>query len=79
MFAARRNRFGRRCPSCITGLATELFGLAPLMPTDEVVIFLFEGSEDQVRLAAQRAGVPFDRIVPTSAHVPIVPSGGTAT
>lgn len=39
-----------------------------LMPTDEVVMFLFDGSEEQVRLAAQRAGVPFDRIVPTSPH-----------
>ena len=43
-----------------------------LMPTDEVVLFLFEGSEDLVTLAAHRAGVPFDRIVPTSAHAPIV-------
>jgi hypothetical protein len=50
-----------------------------LMPTDEVVLCLFEGSEGQVRLAAQRAGVPFDRIVPTSAHVPIVPARGAAT
>ena len=50
-----------------------------LMPTDEVVLCLFEGSELLVRAAAQRAGVPFDRIVPTSAHVPIVPSGGTPT
>jgi hypothetical protein len=41
-----------------------------LMPTDEVVLFLFEGSEDQVRQAAQQAGVPFDRIVQTSQHVP---------
>jgi hypothetical protein len=42
-----------------------------LMPTDEVVLFLFEGSEDLVRQAAERAGVPFDRIVPTSPHAPI--------
>ena len=45
-----------------------------LMPTDEVVMFLFEGSEDLVRLAAQRAGVPFDRIVATSSHSPIATS-----
>ena len=48
-----------------------------LMPTDEVVMFLFEGPEDQVVLAAQRAGIPFDRIIPTSARAPINPSGGT--
>ncbi len=41
-----------------------------LMPTDEVVLFLFDGPEDQVRQAAQQAGVPFDRIVQTSQHVP---------
>ena len=39
-----------------------------LMPTDEVVLFMFEGSEDRVRQAAQRAAVPFDRIVPTSSR-----------
>jgi hypothetical protein len=49
-----------------------------LMPTDEVVMFLFEGSEQQVRQAAERAGVPFDRIVATSQHVPAPPPGGDA-
>ena len=50
-----------------------------LMPTDEVVLFLFEGPEDQVRQAAQRAGVPFDRIVQTSQHVPPARDTGRAT
>jgi hypothetical protein len=39
-----------------------------LMPTDEVVLFLFEGPEDQVRTAAERAAVPFDRILPSSSR-----------
>jgi hypothetical protein len=39
-----------------------------LMPTDEVVLFLFEGSEDLVRVAAERAAVPFDRILPSSSR-----------
>ncbi len=46
-----------------------------LMPTDEVVLFLFDGSEDLVRLAAERAGVPFERIVPaTSDRISTTPS-----
>jgi len=49
-----------------------------LMPTDEVVLCLFEGSEDLVRLAAQRAGLPFDRIVPTTRHALAAPPGGAA-
>ena len=51
-----------------------------LMPTDEVVLCLFEGSEDAVRLVAQRAAVPFERIVPASSHQPLIMSaGGEAT
>ena len=51
-----------------------------LMPTDEVVLCLFDGSEDLVRLAAQQAGVPFDRIVPTFTHQLLTtPSGGETT
>ena len=51
-----------------------------LMPTDEVVLCLFEGTEDLVLLAAQRAGVPFERIVPASSHQLLTsPSGGEAT
>jgi hypothetical protein len=46
-----------------------------LMPTDEVVLFLFDGPEDQVRQAAQQAGVPFDRIVQTTQHVPSTRDG----
>jgi hypothetical protein len=51
-----------------------------LMPTDEVVLFLFEGSEHQVRSAAERAGVPFDRIIPAStrsSHLPLTTSADT--
>src|SRR5258708_33163035 len=40
-----------------------------LMPEDEVVLCFFEGSAATVRLAAQRAEVPFERILE---------SGGTA-
>jgi len=35
------------------------------MRTDEVVLCLFSGPPDAVRQAAQRAGVPYDRIVET--------------
>ena len=49
-----------------------------LMPTDEVVLCLFDGAEELVRLAAQRAGVPFDRIVPTTRHASDTPSGRDA-
>jgi hypothetical protein len=47
-----------------------------LMPTDEVVLCLFEGTEDVVRLAAQRAGVPFERIVPASSDQLLMTSSG---
>ena len=50
-----------------------------LMPTDEVVLFLFEGPEDLVRLSARRAGVPFERIVPaTSDQISTTLAGGEA-
>ena len=49
---------------------------ALLMPTDEVVLCLFEGSEELVTLAARRAGVPFDRIVPATQHAFQKPIGG---
>jgi hypothetical protein len=34
-----------------------------LMRADEVVLCLFEGAEPAVRQAAERAGVPFERIL----------------
>jgi hypothetical protein len=34
-----------------------------LMPQDEVVLCRFEGSEPSVRLAAERAAIPFERIL----------------
>lgn len=37
-----------------------------LMRVDEVVLCLFEGSEESVRKAAERAGVPFERILETT-------------
>jgi hypothetical protein len=39
-----------------------------VMPTDEVVMYLFEGPEDLVKLAAERAQIPYDRIIPTSTY-----------
>ena len=39
-----------------------------VMPTDEVVMYLFEGTEEIVKLAAERAGIPYDRIIPTSTY-----------
>jgi hypothetical protein len=40
-----------------------------LMREDEVVLCQFEGAADAVRTAAERAGIPFERIVET-AHSP---------
>jgi hypothetical protein len=40
-----------------------------LMREDEVVLCLFEGTGDAVRRAAERAGVPFERILESS-HSP---------
>lgn len=34
-----------------------------LMPTDEVVLFRFEGDPDAVRNAAEQAQIPFERIL----------------
>ena len=36
-----------------------------LMRTDEVVLCRFEGAPDAVRRAAERAGIPFERILET--------------
>jgi hypothetical protein len=40
-----------------------------LMRADEVVLCRFEGTEGAVRTAAERAGIPFERILET-AHSP---------
>ncbi len=40
-----------------------------LMRADEVVLCRFEGTEGAVRSAAERAGIPFERIL-ESAHSP---------
>ena len=37
-----------------------------LMRADDVVLCLFEGSEEAVRAAAERAAVPFERILETA-------------
>jgi hypothetical protein len=34
------------------------------MPEDEVLLVLFRGPQDTVRAVSERAGLPFDRIVP---------------
>jgi hypothetical protein len=39
-----------------------------VMPTDEIVMYLFEGTEELVRLAAERAAIPYDRIIRTSTY-----------
>jgi hypothetical protein len=41
-----------------------------LMRQDEVVLYQFEGSAEVVREAAERAGVPYERIVETSRSSP---------
>jgi hypothetical protein len=48
-----------------------------LMREDEVVLCLFEGAYDAVCDVAERAGIPFARILET-AHSPWVPQGDTA-
>jgi hypothetical protein len=39
-----------------------------VMPTDEVVMYLFEGTEELIRLAAERAAISYDRIIPTATY-----------
>jgi hypothetical protein len=41
-----------------------------LLREDEVVLYQFEGSAQAVREAAERAGVPFERILETSCSIP---------
>ena len=45
-----------------------------VMLTDEVVMYLFEGSEEAVRSAAERARIPYDRIIPTSTYSSCIPA-----
>ena len=72
--------FGPPCPPSPAEGKPLRYAGSILMPTDEVVLCLFEGSEDLVTLAAQQAGVPFNRIVPTSTHqITSMPSGADAT
>jgi len=47
------------------GEATRFLG-SILMLQDEVVLFLFEGSGDVVRRAAELAGIPFEGILESS-------------
>jgi hypothetical protein len=50
-----------------------------LVPSDGLVIFLFDGTSDAIRDAAQIAEVPFDRIVEVHQvpiHGPPGPFGG---
>ena len=51
-----------------TGSAPQYLG-SILMCADEVVLCLFEGSEADVRAAAEQAAIPFERILAT-AHSP---------
>ena len=52
----------------LTGAAARYVG-SILMRDDEVVLCLFEGSEADVRAAAEQAAIPFERILAT-AHSP---------
>jgi hypothetical protein len=52
----------------VTGGAATYLG-SILVRDDEVVLCLFEGSEDDVRAAAGHASIPFERILAT-AHSP---------
>jgi len=57
-----------RIELALTGTAARYLG-SILMRDDEVVLCLFEGSEADVRAAAEQAAVPFERILAT-AHSP---------
>ena len=57
-----------RIELALTGTAARYLG-SILMCADEVVLCLFEGSETEVRAAAEQAAVPFERILAT-AHSP---------
>ena len=46
-----------------------------LLREDEVVLCFFEGSAAGVRMAAERAEIPFERILETTGHGPVC-SGG---
>jgi hypothetical protein len=63
----------RRVESCVAAMTRDgervLYLGSMLMPEDEVVLCFFEGSAVTVRQAAERAEIPFERILE---------SGGTA-
>jgi hypothetical protein len=63
----------RRVDSCVVGLTKDGESIrylgSMLMPEDEVVLCFFEGSAAAVHKAAERAEIPFERILQ---------SGGTA-
>ena len=56
-----------RVEACVAGMTGDGESVrylgSMLMPEDEVVLCFFEGSAATVRLAAQRAEVPFERIL----------------
>jgi hypothetical protein len=60
----------RRVEDCVTGMARDGHGVrylgSILMREDEVVMCFFEGSAANVRLAAELAKIPFERIVETT-------------
>jgi hypothetical protein len=58
----------------VAGPAARYLG-SILMRDDEVVLCLFEGSETEVRAAAEQAAIPFERILAT-AHSPWPPHPG---
>jgi hypothetical protein len=47
---------------CRAGRPGDLVG-SILVPADETVFCLFDGSEDDVRAASSQAGVPFERVL----------------
>jgi hypothetical protein len=59
-------RLDERILACITGGAGVRYLGSILMLEDEVVLCQFEGDAASVRAAAERAEVPFERILETS-------------
>jgi len=60
----------QRVHACVAGMALDGESVSylgsVLMREDEVVLCFFEGTATNVRRAAVRAGVPFERIVETT-------------
>jgi hypothetical protein len=61
------NALDQRVESCVAGMTQEgvivRYLGSMLMPEDEVVLCFFEGSAATVRQAAERAAIPFERIL----------------